>query len=151
MKEYKFESIIKASEIGRGGAYVEFPISVEEEFGVKGRVKVVCYFEDIEYRGSLVKMGTTCHMIGIQKKIREKLEKDIGDKIQVRLYKDEAERIVEVHPLLLIEFDKDSILKENYEKLSYSRKKEIFKSLTGAKKEETVKRRLEKIISELKK
>lgn len=40
MKE-KLESIINESEIGSGGAYIEFPFDVEKEFGVKGRVKII--------------------------------------------------------------------------------------------------------------
>lgn len=151
MKEYKFEAIIQASEIGRGGAYIEFPFNVEKEFGVKGRVKVICFYENIKYQGSLVKMDTQCHIIGITKEIREKIGKNIGDKVKVCLYKDESERTVDVHPLLIQEFNRDKELQEKYEKLSYSRKKKIFDQLTSAKKEETVKRRLEKIVLELKK
>ncbi|MGE5604107.1 MAG: YdeI/OmpD-associated family protein [Bacteroidota bacterium] len=150
MKEYKFESVIQASEIGSGGAYIEFPFNVEKEFGVKGRVKVICVFENVEYRGSLVKMGTQCHIIGIPKDIRNKIGKNIGDKVQVRLYKDESERTVEVHPLLIEEFNRGKALQENYDNLSYTRKKEILNQLTSAKKEETLKSRLEKIVLELK-
>lgn len=150
MEEYKFEAVIKASEIGSGGAYVEFPFDVAKEFGVKGRVKVVCFFEDVEYRGSLVKMGTQCHIIGITKDIRKKIGKDIGDNVQVRLYKDESERTVELHPLLEQELNQDRALKDQYEKLSYSRKKEIAELLNSAKQEQTLKRRLEKIVAELK-
>ncbi len=151
MKEYKFESAIKPSEIGKGGAYVEFPFDVEKEFGTKGRVPVICHFENIAYSGSLVKMGTSCHIIGITKNIRDKIGKDVGDKVKVRLSKDESERTVEVHPLLKSLIAKDKILQENYEKLSNTRKKEIAVLLTSAKKEETLKSRLEKVIGELKK
>jgi len=151
LKELKFEAIIKSSEIGNGGAYIEFPFDVEKEFGVKGRVKVVCFFEDIEYRGSLVKMGTECHIIGILKEIRKKLNKNIGDKVQVRMYHDESERTIEINPLLAEEFDRDKSLQEKYEKLSYTLKKEIFNQLSSAKKGETLKNRLAKIILELKK
>jgi len=149
MKEYKFESTIMASKIGSGGAYIEFPYNVESEFGVKGRVKVICYFDNMEYRGSLVKMGTECHIVGVPKDIRNKIAKNIGDKVQVRLYKDENERVVEVHPLLMEEFKTNKNLQDNYEKLSYTRKKEIAQLLTSAKKEETLKNRLEKIIADL--
>lgn len=151
MKEYNFESTIKASEIGSGGAYVEFPYNVEEEFGVKGRVKVICYFENVEYRGSLVKMGTQCHIIGVPKEIRKQIGKNTGDLVQIRLYKDEKERIVDLHPLLRAHFEVDKTLQENYEKLSYSQKKEISNLLMSAKKDETVQRRLEKTITDLKK
>ncbi|MCF7858945.1 MAG: YdeI/OmpD-associated family protein [Candidatus Cloacimonetes bacterium] len=149
MREYKFDAMIRASEIGSGGAYIEFPYNVEKEFGTKGRVKVVCFYEDIEYRGSLVKMGTKCHIIGITKQIRSKIRKSIGDKIEVRIYKDESERKVDIHPLLIQEFIRDKLIKENYEKLSYTGKKEIFKELSNAKKDVTKKRRLKKIILKL--
>jgi len=149
VKEYKFEAVIKASEIGSGGAYVEFPLDAEKEFGVKGRVPVVCFFEGAEYRGSLVKMGGECHIIGLKKEIREKLGKDIGDKIRVSLTKDLAERTVEVHPLLSKEFKKNPSLKKAYEKLSYTKQKEIYVQLDGAKKKETLEGRLKKILREL--
>ena len=41
------------------GAYIEFPLNVEEVFNKAGRIKVRCQFDSYEYRGSLVKMGTT--------------------------------------------------------------------------------------------
>jgi hypothetical protein len=73
MKEYKFKAMIKASEIGKGGAYVEFPYNIEYEFGTKCRVPVVAYFEEVEYRGSLVRMGTSCHILGVKKEIQYRL------------------------------------------------------------------------------
>lgn len=149
MCECKFEAVIKSSEIGAGGAYIEFPFNVEEVFGTKGRVTVVCFFEDVEYRGSLVKMGTNCHIIGITKDIRKEIGKEIGDKIKIRLCKDNDERIIEIHPLLIDELKKNQILMANYEKLSYTRKKEIAQQLESAKKEETLKSRLDKFISKL--
>ncbi len=81
MKEYRFEAIIKSSETGKGGAFVEFPFDVEKEFGTKGRVLVIASFEGVEYRGSLMKMGTTCHMIGVLKEVKQKTGKDIGNVI----------------------------------------------------------------------
>lgn len=38
MKKYNFKAIIKESDVGKGGAYVEFPYVVEKEFGIKGKV-----------------------------------------------------------------------------------------------------------------
>ncbi len=151
VKTYDFEAIIKKSEVGSGGAYVEFPYDVQEEFGVRGRVKVVCSFENVEYRGSLVKMGTDCHIIGITKDIRKSIQKDVGDKIKISIYQDTEARIVEIHPLLKAKMDEEVSLKDSYEKLSYTRKKEILSLLNSAKKEETLIKRLNTIILELKK
>jgi hypothetical protein len=151
MKEYKFEAIIKESKIGKGGAYIEFPFEVEKEFGIKGRVPVIVYFENIEYKGSLMKMGTSCHMIGILKEIRNKLGKDIGDAVQVRVIKDETERTVEINHKLKAAFEKNDSLRIAYEKLSYTRQKEINILLNSAKTETTLNKRLQKILAELEK
>jgi hypothetical protein len=150
-KAYEFKAKILASKIGKGGAYIEFPYDVEKEFGTKGRVKVRCFFNNAEYRGSLVKMGTECHIIGITKEIRKSIGKDIGDMINVKILKDEEERIIEIPGILEKILRKDKKLFEAYNKLSYTNKKEIYGQLTGAKKPETANSRLHKILSELSK
>ncbi|MCI8283848.1 MAG: DUF1905 domain-containing protein [Firmicutes bacterium] len=64
-KIYRFEAIIKkVPDID--GAYIEFPYDVKSEFG-KGRVKVRAFFDGVEYNGSLVRMGTENHIIGVRK------------------------------------------------------------------------------------
>lgn len=91
MKEYKFESQIYASEVGKGGAYIIFPYDIREEFG-KGRVKVRATFDGVDYQGSIVNMGvknedgSICYILGIWKDIRKKIEKDIGDTVSVRVF-----------------------------------------------------------------
>lgn len=70
----------------KGGAYIEIPFNVEEVYGAK-RVKVIASFDGVQYRGSLVKMGTDCHIIGIKKEIREQIGKTIGDTVTVTLKK----------------------------------------------------------------
>lgn len=87
-KTYKFNAVIKASEVGKGGAYVIFPYDIKQEFG-KGRVKVDATFDGIPYSGSIVNMGvknddgSICYILGILKSIREKLNKSIGDTVSV--------------------------------------------------------------------
>jgi hypothetical protein len=54
-------------------AFVEFPFSTEELFGKKGQVKVkVLFDEKVEYRGSLAKMKTNCHVLGLTQEVEEK-------------------------------------------------------------------------------
>jgi hypothetical protein len=68
LKKYEFEAeIIKHETLNSG--YIEFPYDVMEEFGTKGQVKVKAHFDGYEYRGSLVKMGHTCHLIGLNQKV----------------------------------------------------------------------------------
>ena len=56
------------------GAYVEVPFDVKAAFG-KGRVKFLATFDGVPYNGSLVRMGTPGHIIGIRKDIRAKIGK----------------------------------------------------------------------------
>lgn len=82
-KTYEFEAEIKkVPDIN--GAYIEFPYDVKAEFG-KGRVKVTATFDGVPYEGSLVRMKTECHIIGIRKDIREQIGKQPGDMIQVTI------------------------------------------------------------------
>jgi hypothetical protein len=82
-KTYEFEAVIlKVPDID--GAYIEFPYDVKKEFG-RGRVKVFATFDGEPYEGSLVRMGTPCHIIGIRKDIRAKINKQPGDTIHVTI------------------------------------------------------------------
>lgn len=66
------------------GAYVEFPYDVRTEFG-RGRVKVLATFDGVPYEGSLVRMGTPGHILGLRKDIRAKIGKQPGDRVEVTL------------------------------------------------------------------
>ena len=82
-KIYEFTAVIrKVPDID--GAYVEIPFDVREEFG-KGRVKVHATFDGVGFDGSLVRMGTPCHILGLRKDIRARIGKQPGDTVAVRL------------------------------------------------------------------
>lgn len=82
-KTYEFDAeILKVPDID--GAYIEIPFDVKAEFG-KGRVAVTATFDGEVYDGSLVRMKTPCHIIGIRKDIRAKIGKQPGDMIKVTI------------------------------------------------------------------
>ncbi|QNM06969.1 DUF1905 domain-containing protein [Qiania dongpingensis] len=82
-KKYEFDAVIKKVP-DMDGAYVEFPFDVRKEFG-KGRVKVHAEFDGEPYDGSLVRMGTPGHILGIRKDIRSKIGRQPGDIVHVVL------------------------------------------------------------------
>ena len=82
-KIYEFDAKILKVE-GINGAYIEFPYDVKKEFQ-KGRVFVHATFDGEGYDGSLVRMKTVNHIIGIRKDIREKIGKQPGDTIHVTI------------------------------------------------------------------
>ena len=82
-KLYEFDAvIIPDSEID--AAWIEIPFDVKKEFG-KSRVKVHATFDGEPYDGSIVKMGTPCHILGILKSIRKKINKQGGDTVHVTI------------------------------------------------------------------
>lgn len=89
-KEYVFQAEIYPVP-DKGGAYVIFPYDLREEFG-KGRLKVHATFDGEPYDGSVVNMGVKdqegniCYIIGIQKKIRQKIGKEAGDRVEVVIW-----------------------------------------------------------------
>jgi hypothetical protein len=82
-KIYKFDAIIKKVD-GMDAAYIDFPYDVRKEFG-KGRVFVTATFDGVIYKGSLVRMKTPNHIIGIRKDIRAQIQKQAGDFIHVTI------------------------------------------------------------------
>ena len=82
-KIYEFDAVIQKVD-GIDGAYVEIPFDVKQEFG-KGRVPVSAAFDGEPYDGSLVRMGTPCHILGLRKDIRKKIGKQPGDTVHVTI------------------------------------------------------------------
>lgn len=82
-KIYVFDAIIKkVPDID--GAYIDFPYDVKAEFN-KGRVKVTATFDGVIYHGSLVRMKTPNHIIGLRKEIRKQINKQPGDSVHVTI------------------------------------------------------------------
>ncbi len=146
-KKYTFTAPIQNA--GGGGAFVDIPFDVEKEFGSK-RPRIKALIEGVSYRGTLVRMGSECHMLLILKQVREQIGKTFGDEIKVIVEADVEPRVVEVPPDLMKEFKQDKAAKASYDKLSYSHQKEYVKWIEEAKKEETRRSRILKTIEMLK-
>lgn len=82
-KIYEFDAVLrKVPDID--GAYIDFPYDVRAEFG-RGRVRVRATFDGVPYDGSLVRMKTPNHIIGVRKDIRQKIGKQPGDMVHVTI------------------------------------------------------------------
>lgn len=147
MKRYKFTATIEQGD--RGGAYVVFPYDVEKEFGTKGRVPIKATFNGVPYSGSLMKYGNPRHIIGILKPIRSQIGAEIGDPIQVEVWKDEMPRTIEVPAQLQHAMEAGAVL-TFFESLSYTHRKEYCRWISEAKTEQTRLKRIAKAIEMLK-
>ncbi len=134
---------------GGGGAFVEVPFDVEAAFGSK-KPKVKALIEGIPYRGTLVRMGTECHLLLILKSIRDQAGKSFGDEVEITVEADAEPRVVDVPLDLKKALGKDRDAKAIFDKLSYTHQKEYVTWITEAKREETRQARLAKTIEMLK-
>jgi hypothetical protein len=148
MKKHTFTAVIQNA--GGGGAFVEVPFDVEKAFGSK-RPKVKATIDGIPYRGTLVRMGTECHLLLILKSIREQAGKTFGDEVHLTIEADTSPRVVELPEGLKRAFKTEKEAKAFFEKLSYTHQKEYVMWINDAKKEETRQARVIKTIEMLKK
>jgi uncharacterized protein YdeI (YjbR/CyaY-like superfamily) len=129
-----FSAVIE--DAGKGGAYVTVPFDVEKEYGKK-RVKVAATFDGEPYRGSLVRMGGLCHILGLQKAIRAKIGKSVGDTVAVTVEEDTARREVAIPRDLKKALMENTGAMETFSRLSYSHQKEYVQWIGEAKRVDT--------------
>ena len=146
-KRHTFTATIQNA--GGGGAFVEVPFDVEAAFGSK-KPKVKAVIEGIPYRGTLVRMGTECHLLLILKEIREQIGKTFGDEVKITVEADAEPRVIEVPAELKKALAKEKAAREYFESLAYSHQREYVGYIIEAKKEETRLRRVAQTIEMLK-
>ncbi len=129
---------------------MEVPFDVEKEFGSK-KPKVKAVIEGVLYRGTLMRMGSERHILGVLKDIREQIGKTFGDEVTVTIEPDTEPRVIEIPKGLMKELKKDKEAKAFFDKLSYTHQKEYVRWVEEAKKEETRQNRIVKTIEMLKK
>lgn len=144
MKKFKFRAKLLQHD-NMDATYVIFPYDVKENFGTS-RVKVKVKFDGVLYRGSLMPMGMIeGHPLLLRKDVRAKINKKAGDFVNVELEQDLEERIVEV-PADFEKALKKNKVKDTFEKMSFTLRKEYVNSVLESKKPETRLKRIEKAI-----
>ena len=131
-------------------AFIEFPFSAEEVFGKKGQIKIRAVFDRVvEYRGSLVRMKSDFHILGLPREIRKQLGKTFGDEVAVYLAEDKEERTVEISEDIASLFNENPDAKKLFDAMSYTHKKEYIRWIEEARKPETRESRKTKMIQML--
>ncbi|MFB6725582.1 YdeI/OmpD-associated family protein [Kribbella sp. NPDC056345] len=140
-----FEGVIEVGD--GGGAWVEVPGAVVAALGGGGRIPVLATFDGVAYRGSIASMGG-CLALGVLKGIRAELGKGAGDRVTVTVERDTAERTVDV-PEDFAAALAEAGMREAFDKLSYSHRREHVNAIAEAKKPETRARRIAKALEML--
>lgn len=91
--------------------------------------------------------GQNC--IGLSKAARAELGVQIGDEVEATIAPDTAERTVDVPPELAAALDAEPGVRAAFDQLSYTRRKELARGVSAAKKAETKARRVAAALEEL--
>jgi len=134
---------------GGGGTMVPVPPDVAAKLGLKGMPRIQAVIAGQPYRGSLMPMGDGTYCLGVLKSIQAAAGVGFGDTVEVSLEVDTAPRVVEPPPDLARVIEGDKKMSASWEKLSFTNKKEMARSLEEAKKPETRERHLKAAIAKL--
>jgi Bacteriocin-protection, YdeI or OmpD-Associated/Domain of unknown function (DUF1905) len=143
-KKLRFRAKIEGKEAGVVAAITP-PVDVVEYFGTRARVPIRGTINGFPFRSSLMPCGnarmmpvnkTLCHGAGVAP----------GDIVNVEMERDQEERTVDAPPELKKELAKSQKATERWDGLAFTHKKEMANSISGAKQEETRKRRLAKVM-----
>lgn len=141
-KTYRFSAPIERA---GSGAYVTVPFDAEAAFGKK-RVPVKATIDGIPHTGSLVRMGSQEHVLGVLKEIRVALGKDEGDVVEIVVEEDVSIRTVDVPADLAVALQAEPEAARFFDGLTYSHKREYVRWIEEAKRDTTRTARVAKAV-----
>jgi uncharacterized protein YdeI (YjbR/CyaY-like superfamily) len=87
--------------------------------------------------------------LGVHKATREAAGVEIGDEVELELTRDDSPRVLEIPPELEAAFASEPALRDRFDALSFSRRRDLAGPISEAKKPETRQARLEKALAAL--
>jgi hypothetical protein len=129
------------------GTVVVVPYDLKEAFG-SGRPPVRATVNGYTFRTTLFTMGGRA-LLGLNREVREAATVEPGQKVSVELERDDEPRTVEVPSDLAAALDADPVVRETFDGLSYTHRKEYVRWIEEAKRTETRTRRVEKSVEML--
>jgi len=130
-----------------GALFVEVPFDVKKEFG-KARSPVKVSINGYSYRSTISVYGGK-YYLPVRKDRREAAGVRAGDIVEVTMQPDTKVRKVDPPAALSAALAKNGPARAQWERLSYSRKKEHADALLQAKRSETRARRVQRILEKL--
>ncbi len=145
----EFEVVLAGGGPGGDVPVVEFPHDVRRTFGTGGRVPVRVTINAVTFRGSLAPMGGGSHVVGIRKALAAEMGVAVGDRVRVRLERDDEPRTVEAPPDLEMALASNPAALAGWERSSYTHRKEHVEAILESKKPETRERRVARAVEML--
>lgn len=147
--EFEFDADLELAPEDGGGVYVVVPFNVEEAYGSRGQVPILATIDGFPYQGSLTPVGDGYHALIVIKTVRGAIGKTWGESVHVKLARDTAPRTVEVPDDFVAALAAVPGLREKFDALAYSHRREYVQWIERAKKYETRQRRVEEAVTML--
>jgi hypothetical protein len=145
MKETYTTTVLQAEGMNATGLPV--PVEVVAAFSKGKRPKVKVSLNSYTYRSTVAAYGDD-FMLPLSQEHREAAGVQAGDTVEVTLELDTEPRTVEVPDVLAAALAEND-LRDAFDALSYTMRKEYVRQVTMAKAEETRQRRIAKIVAKL--
>ncbi len=147
MPKVQFNARLEAG--WQAGVFFKLPPKESAKFGVRGRVAVTGSINGYPFRSSIFPVGDGTHYMTVNRSVREGAGVAVGDRVKVYMQEDTAPRTVELPPDLDKALSKSKSAGTNFDKLSYTHRKEYAQWVESAKRTETRSRRIEQLLARL--
>ena len=128
--------------------FIRVPPVVLTALGQGKRVPVKVTINGYSYRTTIAVYGGKSYL-GVRREVREAARVTAGDQLTVGLEYDAGPRTVDLPDALRSALEADAAAAAAFGKLSYTRKKEFIQWVSGAKRAETQRRRMEQAMAML--
>ena len=143
---HRFRTVIEAAT--GGGAAAQIPPDVTVALGGLKQMRVTGTLNGHPIRTSTMPYRGG-YYVGLHKAAREAAGVQIGDEVDLELTRDDSPRVLQLPSELEAAFAAEPALRERFESLSFSRRRDLAGPISEAKKPETRAARLEKALAAL--
>lgn len=145
----RYTVLIETAEEMGGWTFFRVPCNVQEVFGSKDRISVSGTLNGVHFRRSLFPRGDGSHYMLINREMRDRAGVSEGDTAELVLEPEHSTRVLALPAELQERLDKNAEARFQFERLFHSHQREYIEWILEAKKEETRKRRVDKLMSVL--
>jgi hypothetical protein len=145
----KFKVKLEGQGPGQAWTCLCVPFDVQKEFQSRARVSVCGTINGFAYRSSIFPMGDGAHMMMVNKSMQAGAKVSAGDSVRVTMERDDKPREVAMPPDLKKALARKATVRKFFASLAPSCKKEYVDWITGAKRDETRKARIQKAVTML--
>jgi hypothetical protein len=144
---HRFTAVLQ--EARGGGAGVLIPKDVAKAMGGRKQFRVVGTLNGVPLRSSTFPYEGEGLWLGVHKATREAAGAAFGDEVELAISRDDAPRVLELPPELEAALAAEPSLRDRFESLSFTRRRELAESIAKAKKPDTSAARVARALTAL--